>query len=209
MPTISSSSPRPLAASYDVSPSHDAPRTSPIAALPSGDPSTLLVTSGDVGSAIAALVFLTSREQRANARNSRDAAYHDLESAQTAELAAMDREARAKEMAGYTKAAFQGVSAGLSLASVASPENGRGFEAMGRVYDAEGTAFGAMSTGLTDAASRDVRAAGQRAENLKRVGDGYAEDVHDADKSMDKALDFLKEWRGARDAATSAALYRA
>ena len=99
--------------------------------------------------------------------------------------------------------------AGLSLASVASPENGRGFEAMGRVYDAEGTAFGAMSTGLTDAASRDVRAAGQRAENLKRVGDGYAEDVHDADKSMDKALDFLKEWRGARDAATSAALYRA
>lgn len=177
--------------------------------LPPSDPASVLASGSDVGSTIAVLVFLTQKEQRTNARNSRDAAYAAQDAAEAAELSAMDAEASAKRDAAFIKGAYQIGSGLCSFAAVASPKNEKAWEAESKLVDAESTFACALANHEADDAARDVRAAGQAVGQIKRVAEGYADDVRDAEKSMAKAVDFLKEWRAARDAAISAAIHRA
>ena len=59
--------------------------STPAAILP--DPQlTSLINGGDIGSAIAAMVMLSSKEDRKAARASRDAAYNSMESAQATQI---------------------------------------------------------------------------------------------------------------------------
>lgn len=177
--------------------------------LPPSDPAAALINSGDVGSAIAAFVYLTSKEQRTNARNSRDAAYTAEALAQKDAIDEMRRGAAAKFDRDMMRGGMQLVSAGYSFAGVASPNDKDAFGVASKTVDAESALMAPFGDLEVDTAKRAETAANDRAENFKRIGDDYADDVRDAGKSIDKTLDFLKEFQSSRDASTSAAIHRA
>jgi hypothetical protein len=194
-------------AQTDYAIAEDAERVS---TLPASDPTSSLINSGDIGSAIAALVYLTKKEQRENARASRDAAYSAQEAAEKSELAAMDREADAKQVGSFFKAMSQFGSAACSFGAAGSSERaGKWWEAAGKTSAAAGGVTEAVTDFGASKATRDVKAASQQASHFERLGGESDDDVRDAEKSMDKAVDFLKEWRSSKDAATSAAIHRA
>lgn len=195
--------------SYGVTSARDAHDAEPVSVLAPVDVANELVNGEDIGSAIAALVFLSAKERRVNDRVSRDAAYAAEEAANESELQAMDRARRSRMEGGYLKSALQLGGAACSFATAAEPAGRSSWEGLGKTCDASTTLSEAVFGAETSLAERDAKEASQAAGQLKRVAESHEEDVRDAGKSMDKALEFLKEWRAARDAAVSAALHRA
>lgn len=77
-----------------------------------------------------------------------------------------------------------------------------GLEAYGII----GKAVGGL---VSDNAERDAKAAGSRADTFKRLAEGRADDAHDANKSIDKAVEFVQQWLSGKAAQSQAALHRA
>jgi hypothetical protein len=202
--------------------------TGGVATLPDAtDPLASMVSGGDVGSAIAALVMMTQKEIRKAARQDRDFQYKAQENAQNEQLHAMEKSADAKFIAGLADGGLKLGSAGCSFASSANsfelarsanltPLNAAklkleasNWESSGKGLEAYGVIGSSVGKLVSDEADRDAKAAGNRADTFKRLAEGRADDVHDADKSIDKAVEFLQQWLSGKAATAQAAIHRA
>jgi hypothetical protein len=202
--------------------------TSVVPTLPDAtDPLVGMVTGSDVGSAIAALVMMTQKEIRKAARQDRDLQYKAQENAQNEELNAMEKSADARFIAGIADGGLKLGSAGCSFASSANqfelakktPQlstldtaklelDARNWEASGKGLEAYGVIGCSVGKLVSDDADRAAKAAGNRADTSKRLAEGCADDAHDADKSIDKAVEFLQQWLSGKAAGQQAALHR-
>lgn len=136
--------------------------------------------------------------------------------------------------AGALKANFDGASARGELAVLEqqaknAPLNGQqlqqygglqeraaGFEKVGgdlgqtgKGLDVESDIVSAVGKFVSDGQERDEKVAANRAATFKRVAEGRADDVHDADKAIDKTMEFYSQWLTGKAAAESAAIHRA
>ena len=210
-----------------------------VPALPApADSLELLASSEDVGAAIAALVMQSQKELRKSARLGRDAAYTALEAAQREELAHMREAANDRFKGSLLQGGFQLASAGASfvgaahsakaeaaqnkinaaptqasaqtisgqevLADKAATWNGRA-----KGFEAAATLAPAIANFSKDREEEAAKAAANRADKMKRVAEDHSDDVKDADDSLKKCFEFLRDWLSAKDAARSAALHRA
>ena len=91
----------------------------PAPALPEpNDALGRMISSGDYGSSLAAMLMLSQKEQRATAKSARDSAYRAVEHAQGVQLEHMQDAADLKFATGIAQGSLQLGSAGLGLAAV-------------------------------------------------------------------------------------------
>jgi hypothetical protein len=194
--------PTPYAGSYDLPATNSSPNNVPALPSPADPQLTALMNGGegDVGAAIAAMVMKTKKELRQSARTSRDAAYAAQESAQRDQLAHMRAAANARLFAGLSSGG-----AGLASAGFA----GAGFQNWAKGFDAAGKVGGTANEFVSSREDEMAKASEMAAETAKRVAEGHADDVKEANESLTKCLEFLKDWLSAKDAARSAAIHRA
>jgi hypothetical protein len=204
----------------------DGPSPQRASVLP--DPMTELLGSGDPGAVLAALVAKSGKAQRAvrdQVRRSEDAAQDAAEKSQVAHMHEQARDIRTAAVvsgacsiasgamaAGAAGAAAQASQLGASGAGAGAKHMTAASAAMGSLHTAFDTS-GSVAGGLLDAAGKDAAAkatedehrAGRASRNVKNADDG----VDDANRLVDKALAFLKEYLATRDQTRLAATHRA
>lgn len=76
-------------------------------------------------------------------------------------------------------------------------------------FEAAGVVTPAIAKFLSDRDDEAAKRAGTAADKMKRVAEGQDDNVKDADESLTRCLDFLKDWLAGKDAARAAAVHRA
>jgi hypothetical protein len=177
---------------------------------PAVDQLTALMNSGDIGAAIAAMVMQSKKELRQSARTSRDAAYAAQEAAQRQQLAHMRSSAEAKFTAGIVSGGATVLSAASSFTgSVTDGKVAAAFTNGSKAIDGTAKMWSSQHELASSLQDQRAKASGMAAETAERVAESHSDDVKDADESLKKCLEFLKEWLSAKDAARSAAVHRA
>jgi hypothetical protein len=207
----------------NTSASTDAPAAS---MLP--DPIGELLNSGDPGAMVAALVAKSGQAQRAvrdQVRRSEDATQDAAEKSQVAHMHEQaDLTRTGAIVSGLTSIASGALSAGAAGASAQSDQLKASGSAMGAKHmSGASTTMGGMHTGLDiagkaagsffEAAGKDIAAkatedehhAARAARNVKNADEG----IDDANRLIDKALAFYKEYTSGKNQAVQAATHRA
>jgi hypothetical protein len=197
-----------------------------------------MLVEGDIGSAIAALVMRSQKESRQNARLARDTAYDAEAIAQRQEIQHLRTAAGQRFVSSMLQGGLQLASAGASLAAAAPAarsgqlqsqlggtmtETGRAgailekkgldetvgtLGGIGRGADAAATIAPAFGKLVADNQDSAAKAAAFRATQAKRTAEGNADSVRDADKSLERTLQLLKDYLATRDATQAALVHR-
>jgi hypothetical protein len=189
-----------------------APVASDASLLP--QPSEHTFIGGDIGAELAKLTIEMSREQRERAKSIRAAEERAQLAAENAQLSAMREKADNAFMAGMVSG-YASFASGM--ANVAGGiQSGRGDAASAKALGGGAEAMMGVGkvaeAGLRKAADLDATYATeeeQRAGRAKRRADDARDDVQDAEKLVDKALTFFKEYQSAQQDTQKAALFRA
>jgi hypothetical protein len=198
------------------------------------DQLTRMMNDGDAGVAIAAMALQQRKSSGNIARLARDAAYDAEERAQRNELHHMRAAAGARFTAGLLQGGLQLASAATTLASVAptaragelqnnlttmtdGPARTRFIGEKANLDTRAGYLTGAAKgadAGATlgptlgrlwsENADREAKGASFRGNQAKREIDEQGEQVKESDRSIEKALAFLKEYLATRDAIDAA-----
>jgi hypothetical protein len=219
MTTIRQTSPGIAAVAATVVTGDDPIPPSPSSVLP--DPITTLALSGDPGAELAALMVTSGSQQRQAADAARQIQEKTEEQEDDAEVSAMRQKASDIQSAGWAEGlgmAFEGgmgvagaaVSADAALGDAGASQRaaGAGLSAGGKVGNAVGVIAGGYDK--ADEATMDANAASHRAAaDQARTA---ADDLKDAHKSGDDlvsaALEFYREYTGAKASERGAALHR-
>lgn len=175
------------------------------------DPLTTMLSSGDIGSAVAAMVMINEKNNRDSARNARDTAYKSMAAEQQKELTHMQQAADRRFVTGIVQGSTELAGAGCTLGgSFASSTSGAKaqWQAASEGCHATDTLTGAFGKAGSDAADRRAKADGQHADEFKRIAEDHKDDLDDANKAIDKATQFYQDWIGARSSEQQAALHR-
>jgi len=170
---------------------------------------------GDTDAQIAALMLVSSHEQRKSFQQARQATEKHLEASEQKQVKAMRDQADAAEKAGFWKGAaemFEGAgqitaggfgmgtdkqAAAQSMSTGTGKAGGAGFNIVGSYYDHEAGDKGA-----------DATAAGNRADADKRTLDDIRDNDRDARDVAHKALDMVDRLEETRAAMRQAALFK-
>lgn len=187
-----------------------------------------LLLSGDPGAGIAALGIQTAREQKHEAQVQRRDAESLEASQQNAQIEALRDKATLERVQGVVEGAMTigagALELGQGLNDVAMKRHEAGGDKLsaarvegegawckggkeltdGLKNVGNGLFKGAITDKETDATLHD-----QRATRAKHSVDDAMGNYEDAKKLLDKALDFYKEYTGAKNGAVSAAIHRA
>ena len=170
-----------------------------------------MMASGDIGQMIAALLVKMSKSQRDTAREMKEAAMKQEEAAHSAKLQAMRDQADAKLTAGMISGCATIGSGALQMSGgIAGGEkkmailnaSGKGVEGFGKISET-------IYKGAADRAAQDEARADFAAKQAGRGVEAAKDNDKDARETARKAIDLLKEWQGAKDSASKAALFRA
>lgn len=170
-----------------------------------------MMASGDIGQMIAALLVKMSKSQRDTAREMKEASMKQEEAAQSAKLQAMRDQADAKLTAGMISGcatigsgALQmsgGIAEGKKEMAILNASS-KGVEGFGKIGET-------LYKGAADRAAQDETRADFAAKQAGRGVEAAKDNDKDARETARKAIDLLKEWQGAKDSASKAALFRA
>ncbi len=193
--------------------------TMPTTTAPAATPDILpgcreLLVSGDAGAMIAALSVEMGRSQKKAASAARHNAEATEDAEQGAQIQALREKADLVRIQGVVDGALtlaEGACAfGSSMKTAegkskaaAAYKGGADFLGAGKQL-ADGLFKGAIADKDTDAQVHE-----QLATRAKRAVDEATGDYEDAKKLLEKALDFYKEYTGAKNGAVSAAIHRA
>jgi hypothetical protein len=187
-----------------------------------------LLGSGDPGAELAALVSMSARSQKRLASELRKSEEAMMKKAEDDQVTALHRQAGLALAAGLLSGATTVAAAGFELASglagVRSKElheagdtagsytlerRATSFKMASTVFDA----MGKVDEGVMNAASKNAEADGTRAQyaagHAKRGVDDANELRDDAQRMLEKAFDFYREWTQGQAGAAQAALRRA
>jgi hypothetical protein len=197
-----------------------------------------MLVDGDIGSAIAALVMKSQKETRANARLARDAAYDAEAISQRQEIQHLRSAAGQRFVSSVLQGGLQLASAGASLAAAAPAARAGQLQGqlgstmtdtsradailerkgvdetvgmlggVGKGADAAATIAPAFGKLFADNQDSAAKAAAFRATQAKRTAEGNADSVRDADKSLERTLELLKDYLATRDATQAALVHR-
>lgn len=186
-----------------------APISGPLLPAPSSYP----VIGGNIGAEIAKLVIEMGREQRERAKALRAAEERSLIAAENAQLSAMREKADNAFCAGLV-AGGAGVIGGACnvYGGIKYGANEGTGKAWSGAADCVSGAGKMMSAGWQNGADLDASYATeeeQRAGHAKRAAEDARDDITAAEKLMDKAAAFFKEYESAQQDASKAALFRA
>ncbi len=177
--------------------------------LPQPQPNATLVVSG-VAAHLAVMVLESGKEQRRAARYERDVSQRAQYAAEEAQLEALRERAFGKLLAGLTSGISQAASGALAM--------GGAHSALPAQADFRGSAevvkgMGTLEAGIFDHGAELAAVTATRSEQAaarhKRAVDESDEDVREARKTIDKAIDFYREYAAARAEAARAALLKA
>jgi hypothetical protein len=196
--SIRTNVPSPIHCNAQVGKSADAAGSPPASILP--EPMTELLNSGDPGAMVAALVVKSGQAQRAvrdHVRRSEDAVQ---DAAEKSQVAHMHKEATAMENGALvggvaTMASGACAAAGSQLGEKVMDGIGKSVEGL---YGADGKHEAAAGTEAGHRAARAER-------NVKNADEGIA----DANRLVDKALAFYKEYTAGKNQTIQAATHRA
>ncbi len=164
------------------------------------DPMSTLLDSGDPGAVAAALVVKSGQAQRAvrdQVRRSEDAVQDAAEKSQVAHMRAEARAAETGAMVSGVATMASGACAAAGGKEGADITAGIG-KSVADLYAAEGKSFAAKAT-------EDQHHAARAERNVKNADEGIA----DANRLIDKALEFYKEYTSGKNQAIQAATHRA
>ena len=189
--------------------SSTAPSAAPSAAtLP--EPMTVLLSAGDPGAMVAALVAKSAQGQRAvrdQVRRSEEASQNSAEKSHVLRLRAAASSTRSAAIVSGLATAASGA------CSVAAAPNASAGDRRWAAGSEMASGFGKAGAGLYEAEAADARAAAAEAEhqagragrNAKSAADG----IDDLNRLVDKALAFYKEYTAAKNQTLQAATHRA
>ncbi len=172
---------------------------------------TALTCSGDLGAAIAAMLLIASKNQRAAAREAKEAALASEVAAHRSRIDNMEKAAEKRFVGGMTSGFTTIGAGGMTLAGGTCSEmsNQKKFEGGGKAGDGAGKvaeAFFARDASEADrAAETDEQAAKQAGRTIERAID----DAKDANDLLRRAMEHYKEFLTAKEDAKRAALFRA
>jgi hypothetical protein len=164
------------------------------------DPMSALLSSGDPGAMVAALVAKSGQAQRAvrdQVRRSEDAVQDAAEKSQVANM-------RAQAKAMENSAVMMGV---MTMASGACAAAGSkpGADIMDGIGKSVAGFYDAEVKSLEARATEDEHRAARAERNVKNADEG----IDDANRLIDKALEFYKEYTSGKNQAVQAATHRA
>lgn len=193
--------------------------TSSSSVLP--DPNTTLALSGNPGAELAALMVKAGAAQRDTAQAARETQEKVEEQEDDAEVSAMRQKASDIQTAGWAEGlgmAFEGamgvagaaVTAGAATGDAGATRraDGAGIGAGGRVGSATGLIAAAYPK--ADEATMDANAAAHKAasDRARTAGDDLKDARKSGDDLVSAALDFYREYTGAKASERGAALHR-
>lgn len=170
-----------------------------------------LMSSGDVGAMVAAMLLKASANSRATARAAKEAALRSEEAAARAKLELMQDKADASLVAGIVGGGATAVS-GLVSGSCAFANGDKAEKALtGAAKGLDGSGNVARSVWDFDAANREIEVQAQERRLLqaKRGVESASDDDRDARELARKVLGFYAEYQRSKEDARKAALFRA
>jgi hypothetical protein len=181
------------------------------------DPEAQLLASGDPGAMVAALVVETAKDERDVSRQIEQTESELQDQQEQAQVQAMRQKASAMRTQAWTSGLIgvaQGaVSLGAACASNGAAKDGVG--KLGRELEAGAKVVGAvhdLSSGLAGAANEDadanIASHEHAASHAGRAAAQAYDNERDAQKLLDTALDFYKEYESAQDQERAAAVHR-
>ncbi len=179
--------------------------------------------TGDVGLAIATLVINAAFEQKKGARTAKGRAEESRAQAEKQEIVKMHEEADEKFAAAQVDAWMQIGTGAFSLAGAGLAAGGEGLRnapmanigkgmSQGGWADVARGIGGLATAGMRDRASDAEAAAKEQGfvvDHAKEASSEATDDMKDAQDSIRKALDFLKDFNAAQSQAQNAAMRRA
>ncbi|CAN5677877.1 hypothetical protein BH09MYX1_BH09MYX1_61160 [soil metagenome] len=187
-----------------------------------------LLAGGDAGAAIAALTVQMGREQKKSAMANRRNAEATESAEQGQQIQALRDKADLVRVQGFVDAAMTVGEGAMKFGSDMNTASSEGHKARGESADQErtgkeGARFGGAASGFKASGQivdgmfkgaiidkdTDHAVHEQLASRAKRAVDDAVGDYDDAKKLLEKALDFYKEYTGAKNGAVSAAIHRA
>jgi hypothetical protein len=200
--------------------------TSTAAALELLPPVEQLACSGDPGAMVAALAVQSSNTQREIARSQRDNALQAQAHAQAAEIQDMRSKANWQRVQGGVDGALQigqgvfDVVSGINDAKAVAQTDDKAAAAHSKVNSAwdrggatlvgatKSIADGFMNGAITDT-DADAKVQDAAAQSFKQIADDAHDSERDAQATIDKAIDFYKEYVDTKAQAAMAAVHRA
>lgn len=191
-----------------------APGAPPGDSLPLLPGSKELMSSGDAGSMIAALCVEMGRNQKKAAMENRRNAEATEDAEQGAQIQALRDKADLVRVQGVVDGALKLAEGACSFASSMKSADGKAkaaavYKGGAEVLDASTKVVDGFFKGATIDLDTDATVHEQLATRAKRAVDDAMGEVDDAKKLIEKALDFYKEYTGAKNGAVSAAIHRA
>jgi len=179
------------------------------------NPNTALALSGDPGAELAALMVEAGTQQRQTAQAARETQERTAEQEDDAEVSAMRQKANDIESAGWAEGLGMAFEGGMGIAGAAvggagasQRPIGAGLNAGGKVGDAVGLVAGGYAK--ADGATMDADAAAHKAaaDRARAAGDDLKDARKSGDDLVSAALDFYREYTGAKSSERAAALHR-
>jgi hypothetical protein len=175
------------------------------------DPVAEIAFSGDPGAMVAALVVKSAKGERDVARQTQDAEERIQDREEEEQVQAMhDKASMLREQAIASGVCEMASGAASLTAATYSPQSreARGWEAGGRLAKA----YGDITDNLGRAAAADqdatIAAHEHAAGHARRAVDEATDDVKDARKLLETAIEFYREYSSAQDQAKAAAIHR-
>lgn len=165
---------------------------------------------GDTDAQIAALMLVTSNEQREALREARQVEEQRLSKAEANQIQSMLQRAQDVRSAGEWQGVGCLVGGGIEIgSSFVNSKRARTGLAGGAEMANGGAKFHASSEQFeADVANADAAKAGHQADDIRRQLDDIADGRKNADDVTQKALDLVEQTREAQSATNQAALFR-
>ena len=170
-----------------------------------------MMTSGDVGSMIAAMLLEAGAHARETARRQKETALEREEQAETAKIHAMSSEASDRMWGGLADAAGGAVSGAAEISTAVLPNvnpkllSGSG---VGAKSGLQGLSSAYWNKNADDD-KQDAAKADRKITQAKRNVESASDNDKDARDLIRRALDHYKDFISAKDEAKHAALFRA
>lgn len=173
------------------------------------DPATQLAVSGDPGAMLAALTIETAKEQRDVSRELRQGEEATQDREEQAEVAAMHDKAGDMRAQAWEEGAFD-ASAGVMQMAGAGASGGAQtrWEAGATLMKAGGKVVTGLDAAGNEDKDADVVAHKHTGDRARRAADDAHEGEKEAQKLLDTAIDFYREYTSASDQAKAAATHR-
>jgi hypothetical protein len=174
------------------------------------DPAGELMMTGDPGAMVAALVVETGKDEKDVSRQVEQTESNIQENEERTQVAEMHQKANDMRTQAVAGGAIGAAAAGLSMAGAFQPMNStpqRAFAAGAGLV----TAGQGVAKGVSDAANEDTDANvamhEHNASDAGRAASQAYDNERDAQKLLDAAVDFFREYSGAKQQAMAAAVH--